>query len=70
MAASLRLPCLSCKKPEAEDVKHALGQGAFDEVRNMTPSGLPVMCCRVVFAGVAPATDRLGNSEQFLAAKW
>jgi hypothetical protein len=62
MAASLRLPCLSCERPEADDVKHALGNGALEEMCNQTPGGLPIMCCKVRFAGVAPAADRLGST--------
>jgi hypothetical protein len=61
MAASLKLPCLSCERPEADDVRHAIGQGAFLEVCPTSPSGLPLQCCRVVFAGVAPKADRLGT---------
>jgi hypothetical protein len=62
MAASLRLPCLTCTSPQADDVKHALGTGALEEMCNQTPGGLPIMCCKVRFAGVAPTTDRLGST--------
>jgi hypothetical protein len=52
---SLKLPCLSCTSPQAADVRHLLGSGALDEASNRTPNGLPLVCCRVTFAGVAPA---------------
>jgi hypothetical protein len=57
---------LTCTSPQAADVKHALGQGAFDEVRNMSPTGLPLMCCKVTIAGALPAAGeaRLGNANR------
>jgi hypothetical protein len=53
---SSRLPCWTCKRPEAFDVRHFIGQcddGKID-VRNLSPGGLPLQCCRVVHAGPAP----------------
>ena len=47
MSDDIRLPCLSCPHPQAADVKHALGQGALDDERNRSPSGLPLMCCKI-----------------------
>jgi hypothetical protein len=64
MTATLRLPCLSCSSPQADDVKHALGTGALDEVCNRTPSGLPIMCCKVGFAGVMPASQPALSDER------
>jgi hypothetical protein len=62
MAASLRIDeCLVCTKPEADDVRHALGQGALDGMQNMSPSGRPIMCCRVKVAGTAPAASAPGE---------
>jgi hypothetical protein len=60
--ANLNLPCLSCTSPQADDVKRALGTGALDEPRNKTPGGLPIMRCRVRWAGVAPTGDRPAHS--------
>jgi hypothetical protein len=62
MAASLKLPCLSCASPQADDVKHALGQGALEEACNKTPGGLPIMCCRIRLAGWMPTTDQLASN--------
>jgi hypothetical protein len=54
MAPSLRLPCLSCHSPQADDVRFYAGTGMWDEERNRSPSGLPILCCRVRFMGVVP----------------
>src|SRR5262245_2313384 len=55
MSDDLRLPCLSCPHPQAADVKHALGQGALDDGRNRSPSGLPLMCCKIRVVAAAPS---------------
>jgi hypothetical protein len=58
VTATLRVEqCLKCNSAAADDVKHALGQGALDEARNLTPSGLPIMCCRVRVAGAMPTNQ-------------
>jgi hypothetical protein len=42
------LPCWTCSKPQAVEVRHWLGQGGeLDETRRMPTSGLPLTCCRV-----------------------
>jgi hypothetical protein len=55
------LPCLTCQAPEAADVRHLLGAGAFSEndaARNTSPSGLPVICCKVKVLGDASIAGR------------
>jgi hypothetical protein len=59
-----QLPCLGCLAPQAMDVRHAISTGAIWEARNQTPNGLPIVCCRVTIAGVAPTTDRPTSSER------
>jgi hypothetical protein len=44
------LPCLTCSAPQAADIRHALGQGAFDD-GGKTPHGLPLGCCRIEMIG-------------------
>jgi hypothetical protein len=51
------LPCWGCLRPEAADVKHMLAIGALHEARNKSPSGLPLCCCKISFAGMAPAAS-------------
>jgi hypothetical protein len=58
------LPCLGCLAPQALDVRHAISTGALFEPCNQTPGGLPIMCCKVRFAGVAPTADRPMTSER------
>jgi hypothetical protein len=50
------LPCLTCKSPQAAEVRHALGTGALTEARNRSPSGLPLTCCRVHLVGTEPVS--------------
>jgi hypothetical protein len=44
-----KLPCWDCSHPQARDARHFLtaNQGSTGQ---MTPSGLPLNCCRVVVA--------------------
>jgi hypothetical protein len=58
------LPCLGCTEPQAMDVRYLISTGAIWEARNQTPNGLPIVCCRVTIAGVAPTADRPANSER------
>jgi hypothetical protein len=61
--------CLSCKSPEALDVRHAYGQGAFDREQNTTPNGTPISCCRVKTLGAdmpkSPAAPSPGGLFSF-----
>jgi hypothetical protein len=41
------LPCLSCQAPESLDVKFAIGQDMFRNGANLSPSGLPLQCCKI-----------------------
>jgi hypothetical protein len=59
-----RLPCLTCLKPQAWDVKHLISTGAVFETANQSPNGLPLACCRVRFAGVAPAASPPPTSNE------
>ena len=60
----LWLPCWSCTKPQASDVRVWLANCSDDDRANQrSPSGLPLSCCRVRTVGVsltdtmhAPAT--------------
>ena len=52
-----KLPCLTtCTHPQADEVRWAIGVGALldDDDNNRTPSGLPIMCCRVRVLGMVP----------------
>ena len=56
------LPCLTCTALQAVDVRHAIGQGALDSTidgsnKNKSPSGLPLMCCRIRTVGMAPESQ-------------
>lgn len=54
------LPCMNCERPETSDVRHWIGSGALDGADNRTPSGLPLMCCRVRVVGAAPQSLETG----------
>jgi hypothetical protein len=65
MAAALRIErCLTCTAPQADDVRHALGNGALEEERNKTPSGLPLTCCRVRLAGAMPTSQPMRDGRR------
>jgi hypothetical protein len=52
------LPCLTCREPRADDVRHWLG--LVDEAAykaQLTPGGLPRNCCRVRSLGVVPQSE-------------
>jgi hypothetical protein len=49
--------CSECKSPEAEEIRHLLGQGASVEQIATTPSGLPLSCCRVRTLGAYGRSD-------------
>jgi hypothetical protein len=53
-----QLPCLGCLEPQAMDVRHLITTGAIWEPCNQSPGGLPLVCCRIRFAGVAPTDSR------------
>jgi hypothetical protein len=44
------LPCLQCLHPCGDDVRFALAQDQLD-LQQRTPSGLPMLCCRVRVIG-------------------
>jgi len=44
------LPCWLCKSPIAEDVRSLLRSSAASDI-HLSPSGLPVNCCRVTAVG-------------------
>jgi hypothetical protein len=46
------LPCASCKQPQAADVVRLCAQYAELHEMQLSPSGLPVICCRVHTVGV------------------
>src|SRR5262245_12959872 len=43
-------PCWACKSPMADDVRSLLSLGSASDIR-LSPSGLPVNCCRVTTVG-------------------
>jgi hypothetical protein len=49
------LPCTDCHHPAADDVRHAIGNDAFRDGANLSPSGLPLQCCKIIqAAGTGP----------------
>jgi hypothetical protein len=47
-----RFPCETCATPQGEEVRFRLGQGAFLDKDELSPSGLvPVICCRIRTVG-------------------
>jgi hypothetical protein len=66
------LPCADCKAPQAADVRFGVGQGMFVGGANLSPSGLPLMCCRIRTLGAgppsgpsAPATAAASSAGRF-----
>jgi hypothetical protein len=54
----LWLPCWSCTKPQASDVRIWLANSSDEDRANQqSPSGLPLSCCRVRIVGVVPTSD-------------
>jgi len=50
----LWLPCWSCPKPQAGDVRIWLANCSDDDRANQqSPSGLPLSCCRVRIVGLS-----------------
>jgi hypothetical protein len=41
------LPCWSCDRPQAADVRHQLRSNADADAGQASPAGLPMGCCRV-----------------------
>ena len=55
------LPCETCEASEADDVRHRAGQVADIAELGLSPSGLPIGCCKVRTAAVVggrPSTSR------------
>jgi hypothetical protein len=55
------LPCETCEAPQANDVRHRAAQVADINELELSPSGLPMGCCRVRTVGVMggnPDTSR------------
>jgi hypothetical protein len=48
------LPCLSCSSVQAAEVKFFIGQNAYERGQNLSPSGLPMHCCKVTNLGAGP----------------
>jgi hypothetical protein len=51
------LPCVRCTHPLAVDVRHLIAQDTLSPHGATTPSGLPMVCCRVTHA-LRNNTDR------------
>jgi hypothetical protein len=45
------LPCMSCEAPQAADVRHACAQVTELSQLALSPSGVPLNCCRVKTVG-------------------
>jgi hypothetical protein len=45
------LPCMTCEHPQAADARHAFGQVTELSELQLSPSGLPVVCCKVHVIG-------------------
>jgi hypothetical protein len=43
--ARLEVPCWTCQRPQAADVRHQLSSSSA--MPALSPSGFPLMCCRV-----------------------
>ena len=52
------LPCATCTQPQADDVRHLCGQVTELSELQLSPSGLPVVCCRVHVAVAMGVPDR------------
>jgi hypothetical protein len=55
----MSLPCWTCPRPEAADVRRWLGSASDDDVeQQLSPSGRwPLICCHVRLVGVIPHTE-------------
>jgi hypothetical protein len=51
------LPCVTCKQPQAADVLHLCGQVTELSELQLSPSGLPVVCCKVHVVGAMGVPD-------------
>jgi hypothetical protein len=45
------LPCATCKQPQAADVLHLCAQYTELHEMQLSPSGLPIVCCRIRTVG-------------------
>jgi hypothetical protein len=45
------LPCATCKQPQAADVLHLCAQYTELHEMQLSPSGLPIVCCRIHTVG-------------------
>ena len=51
----MSLPCWHCDKPQAADARAWLGAASDDDVeKQVSPSGIPLVCCRVRIVAVVP----------------
>ena len=51
------LPCTTCEHPQAADVRHLCGQVTELAELQLSPGGLPVVCCRVHTVGAMGIPD-------------
>jgi hypothetical protein len=51
------LPCTTCQHPQAADVRHLCGQVTELAELQLTPSGLPIACCKVRAVGAMGIPD-------------
>jgi hypothetical protein len=51
------LPCTTCEHPQAADVRHLCGQATELAELQLSPSGLPVGCCRIRAVGAMSIPD-------------
>jgi len=51
----MQLPCWACTHPQATDARAWLGAASDADVENQSsPSGLPMVCCRIRLVAVMP----------------
>jgi hypothetical protein len=51
------LPCMTCESPQAADVRHACAQVQELSQLALSPSGVPLNCCRVKTVGAMGVPD-------------
>src|SRR5262249_53817930 len=55
------LPCWACTSPIAEDVQNLLRSSAASDI-HLSPSGLPLMCCRISAVGAFGPAGKLTHA--------
>jgi hypothetical protein len=64
------LPCATCKQPQAADVLHLCGQVTELSELQLSPSGLPVVCCKIHVAGAMGVPNMSPAAPARRARRW